>query len=147
MGTGEKVGYAPPEPDLKKWDIGQSKRAKISFDGFKDITALNNEPVAHAEAWSEKDHLPFTKLGVNYSYFITRNGTDIITHRINFGGSKELNVSGAVLYGNFSVKHDVVAFRETFKPPPACLKNNVLSCGPPQVKKWNDKYFKYSSTL
>merc|ERR1712167_173895 len=101
-----------------------------------------------ADVYSELDHIPFTKIGVNYTFYITEqktsNGTDVITHRIDYGASSGAGVTpGSILYGNFQVQHDLDAFRKTFTPPAACLKNNVLTCQSHKVKDWNKKFFKH----
>merc|ERR1712167_344818 len=75
-------------PDVKKWDINTpSSMVTTKYLGLKDTTELNGNPVKQAEAWSEQDKLPFTKLHVDYTFFITRNGSDIITHRIDFAAA------------------------------------------------------------
>merc|ERR1712159_201404 len=139
-----------PVPDLKEWDIPPSKGlTKVGFGGFKDTTELNNKPVKHAEQWNQDTHIPFSKVGVNYSYYITRetngNQTDVITHRIDYGAPKIQ--PGSILYGNFTVIHadKIEDFKKTFQPPPACLKNNVLTCADKKVKEWNTKYFKHAA--
>jgi len=139
-------------PDLKQWDIPKASwTTKVAFIGLRDTTELNGKPVAHAEAWYSKMHIPFTKVGVNYTYYITReetssNKTDIITHRINYGGGSSAS-TGSILYGNFTViqPDDIESFKKTFEPPAACLKNNVLSCNGNKVKEWNRKHFKHAA--
>lgn len=90
-------------PDVKQWDIPPAKwHTKVGFSGFKDTTELNNKPVSHAEEWFSETHIPFTKVGVNYTYYITReangNETDIITHRIDYGAPQIQ--PGSILYGD-----------------------------------------------
>ena len=40
---------------------------------------------------------------------------------------------------------DIDNFKNTFMPPAACLKNNVLSCDDKKVKEWNRKWFKHDA--
>lgn len=138
-------------PDVKQWDIPKKNLfTQVAFTGFHDTTELNNKPVKHAETWFAKEHIPFTKVGVNYSYYISReengNTTDIVTHRIDYGAPQQ-GVDGSILYGNFTViqPKDIDTFKNTFAPPAACLKANVLSCDEKQLKKWNMKYFKHEA--
>jgi hypothetical protein len=129
-------------PDLKKWDIGQVKgpwKDDITYLGKKETTALNNETVL-ADNWHEEFPLPFTKLKVKYDYFITTNGSDVITHRINFDSGTNGSI-GAILYGDFQVQHDIPTFRGAFEPPADCLKANVMTCPSAKVEEWNRKYF------
>ena len=75
-------------PDVKKWDIGMAGKLfndKITYLGKKDTTELNNKPVKGADAWLETFTIPFTGVKVNYTYYVTTNGTDVVTHRIDFG--------------------------------------------------------------
>jgi hypothetical protein len=138
-------------PDVKGWDIPKAswlKSTQVGFAGFKDTTGLNNETVPHAEEWWSKTGIPFTKVGIDYNYFITRektaNSTDIITHRIDYTAGATV-APGSILYGNFTVQHDLENFKKTFMPPPECLKPNTLACEEKQVKKWNRKYFKHAA--
>jgi len=134
-------------PDVKMWDIPKASwwsSTQVGFAGFKDTTGLNNETVKHAEEWWSKTQIPFTKVGVNYTYFLTRDGSDIITHRIDYTAGPSVP-PGSILYGNFTVQKDLEAFKKTFMPPPECLKPNTLSCNSKQVKKWNKKYFKHAA--
>lgn len=97
---------------------------------------------------------------VNYTFYITKQGNDTITHRIDFntgpngpqgtvqrcpaGHPSEPGVwlqDGSILYGDFQVQHDLEAFRKTFMPPAECLKPNVLACNDEDVEKWDRKYF------
>jgi len=138
-------------PDVKKWDIPKAswlKSTKVGFVGYTDTTELGNVTVKHAEEWFSKTQIPFTKVGLNYTYYITRdtsgNSTDIISHRINYGAPQE-GVSGHILYGNFTVQKDLDAFKKTFMPPAICLKPNTLTCNDQQIKQWERKYFKHSA--
>ena len=87
-------------PDVKGWDIPKkSLFNKVRFTGYHDTTELNNNPVKHAETWFSETHIPFTKVGVNYTYFISREKQGIVTHRIDYG-SPQIQ-PGSILYGNF----------------------------------------------
>ena len=130
-------------PDLKMWDIGQSKLSKISHLGTNDITDLDG-PVAGADTWNEIFGIPFTPVKVNYTYYITQSGNDTISHRIDYSEPGDTHAqNGSILYGNFTVIHadELDAFRSVFHAPAACLKNNVLTCNDAQKKAWNRKYF------
>merc|ERR1712167_214744 len=133
-------------PDVKKWDINTpSSMVTTKYLGLKDTTELNGNPVKQAEAWSEQDKLPFTKLHVDYTFFITRNGSDIITHRIDFAAAGTGVNASSILYGNFQPQHNLTALREAFMPPPVCLKPNTLKCNDKKVAEWEKKYFKHSA--
>lgn len=135
-------------PDVKMWDIGQGgswiMSDKVTYEGKSDCTELNNVQVKDADKYVETMKLPFTKVGINYTYFITQSGNDTISHRIDyFGGSNQS--SGAILYGDFQVQHDLDTFRKVFQPPAACLKPNTLTCDDDKVKEWNMKHFKHTA--
>ena len=103
---------------MKQWDIATPGRfgfTKTKFLGYIDTTELNDNPVVGAETWSER-HSPVKFLGVNYTYRMHREDTgDIITHRIDYEAP---GVSpGSILYGNFSVQHDVEVFKTAFTIP------------------------------
>merc|ERR1719453_1673237 len=134
-------------PDLKQWDIHKPGfERKVTHVGLRDTTELNGVPVKNADVWNELDHLPFTKIGVNYTYFITTQGNDTITHRIDYSTPGDPKVkAGAILYGNFEVQHDIAAFRKTFVPPPVCLQGSTMSCDGEMIKRVERKYFKYSA--
>jgi hypothetical protein len=135
-------------PDLKKWDLEAKSTAMhtVKYLGTVDTTELNNNPVKNAEAWSEVDKIPFTRMGENTTYYITRNGSDVITHRIDYTVSNNKKVPpGSILYGNFKVQHDIPTFRQQFMPPPECLKPNTLKCPPSKVVEWEKKHFKRSA--
>jgi hypothetical protein len=124
-------GDQPGEPpDVKQWDIFHANgkwnptHPEVKYLGKKDTTELNDTKVPGADVWSEKDHLPFTKDGVNYTYYITEQDTDVISHRIDFVDPTGL---GSILYGNFQVQHDLDAFRKTFVIPDACY-GNIMAC-------------------
>ena len=112
----------------------------------------------------EKDKIPFTKVrrvqscilsspgslqvGVNYTYYVTRNGTDIISHKISYSAPGA--DPGDILYGNFTVVHDIENFRQQFTPPAVCNpqgshKGHALSCSGEKIKEWERKYFKHSA--
>ena len=133
-------------PTVKKWDIGMAGklfRDQIVYLGKKDTTELNNKPVKGADTWLETFTIPFGHVPVNYTYYITGNGTDVITHRIDFGAPGKGGV-GSILYGNFQIQKNLTAFRGVFEPPAACLKRNVLTCPKEKVNEWEEKYFKRS---
>jgi len=137
--------YPPADiPDIKKWDISSQRRlsgVKVQFDGFKDTTELYDKVISGAEQWSEKHLL----MSVNYSYHLHRedNG-DIISHRIDYEAPG--TSPGSILYGNFTVQHDVDSFKKAhFTLPAACQSSQVLSCGPGKVEQIERKYFKHSS--
>ena len=134
--------HAPP--DVKKWDIGQAGKIlkdNITYLGKLDTTELNGKPIK-ADAWNELFELPFTKDKVNYTYFVTIDGNDTITHRIDYSVPGLPKVpAGAILYGNFTVQHDLDSFRDLFKAPADCLKPNTLKCHPSKVQEWERKYF------
>jgi len=137
--------YPPTEiPDVKKWDISsKGMGVKVQFDGFKDTTELYDNLIPGAEQWSEKHRL----MSVNYSYHLHRedNG-DVITHRIDY--EAPATSPGSILYGNFTVQHDIDAFKKAFFTlPAACQTSRVMSCGPDKVEQIERKYFKHSSWL
>merc|ERR1712139_732124 len=94
-----------------------------------------------ADVWHEEFPLPLTKFKIKYDYFITTNGTDTITHRIDFDGNVSGSI-GAILYGDFEVQHDIESFRSVFEPPAECLKPNTLKCTSEHVEKWNTVHSK-----
>lgn len=126
-----------PDTIVKKWDF-HSFFANVSFAGYVNTTELHELPVVGAERWVETDKIPFGK--ASYEYFITRQGEDIITHRINYGGSG-VN-PGSILYGNFSVQHDVTEFAKTFAEP---TMDCSLQCPDELVAKWESSYFSRNS--
>ena len=133
-------------PDVKKWDIGQAGKIlkdKITYLGKLDTTELNGKPVT-ADAWNEIFDLPFTKDKVNYTYFVTVSGNETISHRIEYSVPGLPKVpAGAILYGNFTVQHDLDSFRDLFKAPADCLKRNTLKCPKHKVQEWERKYFSH----
>jgi len=152
---GEPLGRYPRRPDVKKWDINNPNLitgVKVEFKGFNDTTELANNPVKGAEHWHESDRLPLSKgLSVNYHHFITRNNADIISHRIDFDAP---GAKGSILYGNFTVIHNVTGFREMFKIPDMCYPQgsgraggHALSCDAAKVEEWESKYFKHSHAV
>lgn len=131
------------ESDPKMWDIGQGERVrgdKIVYLGKRDTTELNGNPVKGADAWLEEIPLPFTKLVVNYTYYITTDGNDVITHRIDYGAGSSAS-TGSILYGDFKVQRNLTTFRDVFKAPAECLKPNTLTCPSDKVEEWERKYF------
>ena len=133
------------DPDVKKWDIGQAGRLfgdKITHLGKMATTELCGKPVT-ADAYNEMFNLPFTRgVKANYTYFVTVNGTDTITHRIEYGvpGLPKVK-AGTILYGDFKPQHNLTAFRNVFKAPPQCLKPNTAQCDNAKVDEWERKYF------
>jgi hypothetical protein len=133
-------------PDVMQYDIPKQRLfTKVAFTGYHDTTELNNVTVKHAETWSSEDHIPFTKIGVNHTYFITREAQGIVTHRIDYKAPQIK--PGSILYGNFTIiqPKDIDNFKNTFMPPAACLKTNVLTCDDKKVKEWNRKWFKHEA--
>ena len=76
------------------------------------------------------------------SSYVTENGTDTITHRIDQtypGGN------ATILFGDFQVQHDLEAFRKQFVVPPQCQHTNLLPCNQATVdyaKRLGEKYHK-----
>jgi hypothetical protein len=142
------MGSFPPSeiPDVKQWDISTQRKmsgVKVQFDGFKDTTELYDNLIPGAEQWSEKHKL----MSVNYTYHLHRedNG-DVISHRIDYGAPA--TPPGSILYGNFTVQHDIDAFKTaSFTLPSVCQSGRVMSCGPDKVEQIERKYFKHSSWL
>ena len=98
-------------PDVKKWDIGQAKKSNISHLEATDLDDLDGH-VAGADTWLED----ISGLGahVKYTYYITQNENgDVISHAIDYHAPTV--APGRILYGNFTVQHDLDAFRELFK--------------------------------
>jgi hypothetical protein len=128
-------------PDIKKWDIGQGKNSAISHLEATDLDDLDGH-VAGADTWSEFINA-LGVFSVNYTYYITQseNG-DVISHAIDYSAPGA--APGRILYGNFTVKHadELDDFRDVFKAPAACLKNNVLHCSDNHVQKWDSKLFR-----
>merc|ERR1711871_1215994 len=117
-------------PAPKKWDIAPTSwwsSTKTTYLGKHDTEELNNKTVTGADVWSQVTTLPFAKkLAVNYTFYITKQGNDTISHRIDFIVPGQ--TAGSILYGDFQPQHDLAAFRKTFMPPAPCLKKNVLPC-------------------
>jgi hypothetical protein len=136
-------------PDVKQWDIYHPNghydplKPAVSYLGQQTATGLNGEVVPNASVWRESDRLPFTKDHINYTYYITfdNNGRDTISHRIDFFVPGANASSGAILYGDFQVQHDIAAFRETIKQyvPASCMEPNTMACNTAHKKKWNSK--------
>jgi hypothetical protein len=123
-------------PSIKQWDIGQNKKSAITHMEATDLDDLDGH-VAGADTWNEFINA-FGAFSVNYTYYITQseNG-DVISHAIDYSAPGAS--PGRILYGNFTAKHadELDAFREVFKAPAACLKNNVLHCNDNHVQKWD----------
>lgn len=145
------MGSIPQRPDVKKWDINNpSPITSVEFKGFEDTTELNGKPVKNAEHWHETDKLPLSHgMNVSYHHYITRNQDDIISHRIDFAAP---GAEGSILYTNFTVVHNVTAFREIFKIPDMCYpqgsgRGHALNCDGNKVEEWEKKYFKHSHAM
>ena len=81
-------------PDLKQWDIAQKGPfTKVQFDGYLDITELNDALITGAETWSEKHALHI--INVNYSYKIPRQG--------HGGSQSNLQTPSGVLQGQHTL--------------------------------------------
>jgi hypothetical protein len=142
-GTGSQVVDIP---DVKKWDLssqGKFSKVKVQFDGFKDVTELYDNVYPGAEQWSEKHRL----MNVNYSYHLHREDSgDVISHRIDYAAPG--TAPGSILYGNFTVQHNISEFKEAFLSlPAACQAHQVRGCGDDRVEQIERKYFKHSSWL
>ena len=76
---------------------------------------------------------------MNYTYYLTRNNTDVITRRIDYTAP---GASGSILYGDFKVIHeaDLADFRKTFQPPPQC-EGNIIRCPAAAMAEWDRTYF------
>jgi len=131
------------EDNSKKWDIATGPISKVEFIGFEDTTELEDRPVLQAEHWHEADSLPLTPYKIDYHHFITRDGDDIISHRINIESKEGLFPPQEITYKDFQVQHDTDAFmRSEFVVPDVCL-GNILRCDDNQMSAWNAKYFKH----
>ena len=89
--------------------------------GVVNTTALDeqgNNVTVSAERWHEQDTLPFGVAHATYDYYISREGDDIITHRIEYGADG-IN-PGIIVYGGFQVQHNLTAFKESFQIPAQC---------------------------
>merc|ERR1712072_866700 len=88
----------------------------ITYLGKRETTELNGTKVT-ADAWSELFDIPFTKhkLQANYTYYVTKNGTDTITPRIDYAVAGQ--TSGEILFGDFKPQHDLDTFRKAFEAP------------------------------
>jgi len=141
----KKAGHERPNP--KKWDIGANgKTAIVTHFGANDIEDLDGA-VPGADTWNEIFALPFpgVDIKVNYTYYISQSGDDIISHRIDYSAPGDTDVqNGQILYGNFVVKHadELDAFREVFKAPDECIKPNTLTCRSDDVEEWERKFFR-----
>lgn len=143
-----KDAHPHMKPKIKKWDIGQAGKIfgdQITYLGKRTTTGLDNSTALTADAWNEVFKLPFSPVKINYTYYVTVDGNDTITHRIDYSapGDPKLQ-AGHILYGNFTVQHDLEAFRDVFKPPAACLKPNILKCPTEMVEEWERNHFSHS---
>jgi len=132
-------GSSSEAPNLKFWDIPKSSWTnKVTYQGKVDTTELNNKTVL-ADKWNS--------LGVvNYTYFVTQQGNDTISHRIDYSVPMDPKLkAGSILYGDFQVQHDLDTFRQTFVPPPQCLGKGVMSCDGDHIQRVERKHFKHSA--
>merc|ERR1712216_260215 len=129
-------------PDPKQWDIGQSAKSEITYFGTNDIEDLDGA-VAGADTWNEHFKIPIVGIDVNYTYYITQSGDDVISHRIDFSELSSAQ-TGQILYGQIVAKHadELDAFRDVFKAPDACLKPNTLTCNAAHTEEWDRKFFR-----
>lgn len=129
-------------PSVKQWQIGLTNTANITYVGALDIHNLDG-PV-RADAWNEIFKLPYTNVKVNYTYYVTHSGDDIISHRIDYSAPGDTDVqAGQILYGNFIAKHaeELDAFRDVFKAPDECTHKSVMTCPGSEVEEWESKFF------
>ena len=81
---------------------------------------------------------------ITYDYFLHRGDSgDVVSHRIDFDTT--VQQSGSILYGNFSVQHDIDAHRQRFAAPEVC-KGNILNCCP-DIDKIEAKWLKHDYAL
>jgi hypothetical protein len=131
---------AQDESEVKKWDSGQGKKSQITHMEATDLDDLDGH-VAGADTWNEFINV-LGAFSVNYTYYITQSGDDIISHAIDYSAPGA--APGRILYGNFTAKHadELDAFREVFKAPAECLKPNTLICSQDDTEKWDRKFFR-----
>lgn len=109
---------------MKKWDLHKShllQPVTINYMGVVNTTALDsqgNNVTITAERWHEKDTLPLGVVHATYDFYITRQGDDVLTHRIEYGADG-VN-PGIIVYGDFQVQHNLTAFQEVFAIPDEC---------------------------
>jgi hypothetical protein len=123
-------------PDVKQWDIGQSKKSAITQMEATDLDDLDGH-VAGADTWLED--IKVFSAHVKYTYYITQSDNgDVISHAIDYSAPGA--APGRILYGNFTVKHtdELDEFRKVFQVPSAC-QGNVLTCPPDLLQKWGRK--------
>merc|ERR1712100_238118 len=121
-------------PDVKQWDIGQAKKSTITHLDATDLDDLDCH-VAGADTWLED--ISAFKAHVKYTYYISQNDNgDVISHAIDYSAPGA--PPGRILYGNFTVQHDLEEFRKTFHVPSSCT-GNVMTCPPDLVAKWSRK--------
>jgi len=146
-------GGQPARPDVKQWDIQKSSwiaGRQTKYIGNIVTDDLYEKNIT-AETWFNKDSIAWTPLFVNYTYYITHKGDDVITHKIHYAPPVASGAPpGDILYGNFTVQHDLDTFRKTFLPPAMCYpqgshKGHALSCDGSKVKEWEKKFFKHSA--
>merc|ERR1719327_322458 len=125
-------------PDVKKWDIGQSAKSEITHMDATDLDDLDGHQTG-LDTWLED--ISVLKAHVKYTYYISQNENgDVISHAIDYSAPGA--PPGRILYGNFTVKHadELDAFREVFKAPAACLKDNTLHCDRENMEKWDRRF-------
>ena len=133
-----------PHPTTSLSESRDPHCRKTTYLGKHDTEELNNKTVTGADVWSQVTTLPFAKkLAVNYTFYITKQGNDTISHRIDFIVPGQ--TAGSILYGDFQPQHDLAAFRKTFMPPAPCLKKNVLPCADGFAQKIAKKYNKHEA--
>merc|ERR1712070_885313 len=124
---------------LKKWDLHKShflQPVKVSYMGKVNTTELDEVPVL-AERWHEEDTLPLGGEKVTYDYYVTRDGEDVITHRIDFGAQGLQH--GTILYGNFTVQHNLTEFQKAFQIPTECQQ--TIRCPDEVFEEWRAQRF------
>eukprot|EP00931_Biecheleriopsis_adriatica_P012480 TRINITY_DN113633_c0_g1_i1.p1 TRINITY_DN113633_c0_g1~~TRINITY_DN113633_c0_g1_i1.p1 ORF type:complete len:269 (+),score=42.14 TRINITY_DN113633_c0_g1_i1:97-807(+) len=124
-----------PDAIVKPWTLHKNIFAKVTFAGFENTTELDNKTILNAEHWVNTELIPGAS--VQYDYFLTRDGDDIITHRIEYGATKI--PSGVILYGNFTVQHNLDEFSKTFAVP---SEDCSFQCPDEKIREWEAKYFR-----
>ena len=120
---------------MKKWDIHEShllQPVKVTYKGMVNTTGLDPNTPILAEHWHEEDTVAFGAAHVTYDYYITRDGKDVITHRINYGASRV--DPGAILYADFKVQHNLTEFAKTFDIPAEC--EQAIQCPDAHGAEW-----------
>lgn len=129
---------------MKKWDLHDShflQPVKVTYMGLVNTTELGGATVL-AERWHEEDTVAFGAAHVTYDYFITRDGDDVITHRIDFGASGV--DPGSILYSDFKVQHNLTQFAKTFEIPAEC--EQAIRCPDDHMAEWGVQPKKHANT-